>query len=754
LSKELSVVGKRYPMLRWFALEKVTGKGKFTVDMKLPGMLYAKMVRSPYAHAKVLKVDTSKAEALPGVKIVLSKENTPRTRRGLILDDWYLFDDKVRLMGEAVAAVAAVDEDTAEEAASLVEVEYEKLPAVLDPEKALETGAPQVQPVANNLAMTYNVLDGDVEKGLKEADYVFEGQYKSQAVVHVNMEPKACVCDYDPLKDKLTVWLASQEPFNDRRFLSRSLDMPIDRINMVVVPHVGGAFGGRTTSQVAVACALLAKRTGRPVKFEISRSEEWMGGEGHTRHASIARLKTGVKKDGTIVARQANYVLDTGAYADGGPAVVRCVGEKWTWLYRSPHVKFEGKLVYTNNPIASGMRGYGEPQAMWPVESQMDEIAEKLGMDPIEIRMKNHVQAGEVNLKRAGLSVSSCGLDDCIRRGAERIGWEKRQKKPGAEGGVKKRGIGMGLGMHVSGAWPVLPQRPSAVLYLNEDGTVTWVCGANDIGMGRFTIFSQIIAEELGVRLEDVNVVPASTDTAPCDRGSGATGGTYVQGRAVQLAAADLKRQLFERAARMLNADSEGLEAKDGRIYVKGTPDRFIKIADVAAAATSWPEPHTFIGKASYHPPGNAPPFAANFAEVEVDTETGDVKVLRIVSAIDVGKAINPLLMEGQIEGGLQMALGYALTEQVMVDKDTGRVLNPGFTDYKVLKASDMPPMDVIIVEAIDPTGPFGAKGVGECPVAPTAPAIANAIYNAIGVRIRDLPITPEKILKGLREVN
>ncbi|HJX22899.1 MAG TPA: molybdopterin cofactor-binding domain-containing protein, partial [Candidatus Bathyarchaeia archaeon] len=748
---ELSVVGKRIPMLRWFASEKVTGKAKFTVDMKLPGMLHAKMVRSPYPHARILKVDTSKAEKLPGVKAILSKNNMRRIRRGQILDDWYLFDEKVRLVGETVAAVVAVSDEVAEEAAELVEVEYEKLPAVFDAEEAIKDGAPQIQSVKNNIATYVAVEVGDVEKGFKEADLVFEDRYSTQAMVPSQMEPKAALCSFDPASGKLTVWNASQAPFTDRAFLALSLGLPVSKVNVIGVPHVGGHFGGRNPSQVEVTCAAISMHMGLPVKYEITREEEFC--EGFTRHPSVGYLKTGVKKDGTLTARKSEFIINTGPYADMGPSVVRCVGEKWTWLYgRCPNIKYEGKLVYTNTPIASGMRGWGEPQGMFACESQMDRIAEELGMDPLELRMKNAVQAGDVNLKLLGMSIGSCGLEECMKKGSEKICWENRQKRPGAVGDTKKCGIGMGLGVHVSGAWPFVPQRASAFLKLNEDGTVNWLAGANDIGMGRFTAFAQIIAEELGIRFEDVNVIPCDTDTAPLDRGSGATGGTHVQGMAMKLAAADLKKQIIEKAARMLNASPEGMEIRDRRVCVKGIPERGVTVAEVAQAAASFPEPQVMIGKSTYAPPGNAPPFAANFAEVEVDTETGKVKVLRLVSAIDIGRAINPLSLEGQIQGGVQMGLGYALTEQVLVSEKTGAVQNPGFMDYKVFTSPDMPELIPIIVESQELTGPFHAKGVGECPVAPTAPAIANAIYNATGARVKDLPITPERVLKALQE--
>jgi xanthine dehydrogenase molybdenum-binding subunit len=654
-SRELSVVGKSFPMLRWYGLEKTTGSGKFVVDMKLPGMLYAKIVRSPYAHAKILNINTRKAEALSGVKAVISKNNTPKIRRSPFADDWYLFDDKVRFSGETVAAVAATSRDVAEEAVQLVDVKYKELQAVFDAEEATSYGAPQIHPVKNNIGRTVVFEDGDVNKGFEEADYIFEDIYQTQAVLHCNLEPKVCLCSFDQLTEKLTVWTATQTPFRDQIFLAQALGMPLNKINYIVVPHIGGSFGGRGVAQVAPICALLAMRTGRSVKFEFTREQEFYAA--FKRHPSIGKLKTGVKKTGILTARYANYLLDTGAYADMGPLVLECLGQRFCWIHRCPNIKFEGKMVYTNTTVASAMRGFGEPQAMFAVESQMDKIAEELEIDPMELRLKNHIREGDTNMKLAGLKVTSCGLSECIRKGSTKIGWERRKKQPSEAHASKNRGIGMGLGVHVSGEWPGRVYIDSSFIKANADGTFNLILGAPDMGQGRNTTMAQIAAEELGVILEDIHVVLADTDTAPFDGGSNASRSTYTQGNAVKAAALNAKKQLLEVAAKLLKASVEDLEIKDGRIYVKGNSEKGKSIRDIIISEYSGDKPQQIMGTASTYATGNAPSFGATFAEVEVDTETGQVKVLKLVSAVDMGKAINPMAVEGQVEGSIQMGL-------------------------------------------------------------------------------------------------
>jgi xanthine dehydrogenase molybdenum-binding subunit len=756
MNEEFLVVGKRLP--RVDAREKATGTAKFTVDIKLHEMLYAKILRSPHAHARIVQIDTSKAEKLPGVKAVLTHKEAriPFLEWLGMPTDEYVLDDSVRYVGDKVAAVAAVSEEVAEEALKLLNVEYEVLPAVFDQEEAMKPGAPKIHPeipeAENNVSFPNQPIlieVGDIEKGFKEADYIFENTYKTSRQCHCSLEPHVCVASWDN-SGKLTFWSSEQTAFFVRERLANALGIPLNKVR-VIVPHVGGGFGSKYGYAEEVICALLAKKTCRPVKLECTREEEFA--TTRTRHPWSIKIKTGVKKDGTFTARYMRAVINTGAYGWHGAGTLMWGGSWFVSLYRCPNIRFEGYPVYTNSPVAGAFRGYGNPQANFAMECQIDEIAERLGMDPLELRLKNHIRTGDVNPANQ-FTVTSCGLDECMRKGAERIGWNRRQKKPRAVGGIKKRGIGMACMIHGMSSKSLGEDGDigSAIVKINTDGTAHLLLGIPDIGQGSNTVLAQIAAEELGVRLEDISVTTADTDTTTWNWIALGSRTTVIVGNAVKAAMADAKMQLFEKAAEILQTNVENLVAKDRKIYIRGAPDKGRSIAEVALAVKNVFPFKVVVGRASYEPPTHLPPFAAQFAEVEVDTETGKVDVLKIVAAHDVGKAINPDAVEGQIEGGLQQSIGYTFTEDMVLDEVTGKPLNPGFRDYKILKAVDMPDIDIILVEPVDPEGPFGAKGVGEVSHVPTAAAIANAIYNATGVRIKELPITPEKILKGLRE--
>ncbi|WP_309493168.1 xanthine dehydrogenase family protein molybdopterin-binding subunit [Candidatus Hecatella orcuttiae] len=761
---EFSCVGRSLPKVD--VLKKALGETVYTGDIKLPGMLYGRVLKSPHPHAKILRVDTAGAEKLKGVKAVVTHRDAPRILWGTHVPpycvyDQYVFDSRVRFVGEPVAAVAAVDEDVAEEALELINVDYEVLPAVYDPEEAMKPDAPQLHPeipgVKNNVAKTVEGGQGNVEKGLKEAYSVFEDRYATSRVAHCCLERHVCVCSFDRA-GKLTVWSPTQNPFSMRSALAKILGMPLSMVRCMV-PSIGGGFGAKSELIVEPFAALLAKKTGRPVKMEYSREEVFSATR--TRHPCIVELKTGVTRDGLFTARVIKAVFDTGAYASHGPCVVPYGLGAGVSLYRCPNVKYVGYCVYTNTPVAGAFRGYGNPQINFAVESQIDLMAEELGIDPKEFRLKNHVRSGDVTA--IGWQITSCGIEECVRKGAERIGWDKKRKTPKGAGG-KARGVGMASMIHSTG-YCLGSDTASAMIKLNEDGTVTLITGAPDIGQGSDTVLAQMVAEELGIRVRDVYLITADTDICPYDYGVYASKTTFIVGNAVKATAAEVKRQLLEVAARMLDAKVEDLEAGGQRIYVKRNPSRSAPISDVIRFA-QFSEGRTIMGKADYDTPNTespdvrsfygriAPthPFGAQFAEVEVNTETGDVKVLKMVSAYDVGRAINPQTVEGQIEGALHQGIGYALTEEILLD-EKGIMLNPNFRDYKLLTSADMPEAETVIVESIDPDGPYGAKGVGEPGLVPTAAAIANAVYNATGVRIRDLPLTAEKILKALRKV-
>jgi xanthine dehydrogenase molybdenum-binding subunit len=771
---KMSVVGHR--VARPDAYDKVTGGKGFPVNVQLPGMLHAKMLRSPYPHARILHIDTSRAEKLPGVKAVLTPADVPNikfhpvffspTLAATMVRDMLILSDTVRFAGEPVAAVAATRAEIAEEAAELIQVEYERLPAVFDPEEAVGPGAPQLYEHApNNIVMNPSFSFGDLERGFAEADHIFENTYQTQRVHTCYMEPRVCVVDSDA-RGNLTVWSSTQSIFGLREKLAFALGLPVSKVKVVRPPYIGGGFGGKLDMGfIEPICALLSRKTGRPVRIEHTRYEDFIT---TARNPIKMYLKTGVKKDGTFAARHARSVLDTGAHATHG-AVVLMVHGMYGFLlpYRCANQKWEGQTVYTNNIIGGGFRGYGAPQAAFAVESQIDEICEKLNFDPIEFRLKNIHREMEQHPFDPSFTLSTYRLQECLEKGAEQFGWAKR--RPAAAGdGTKKKGIGLACQpLWVSGClgFPDIYEHSGAILKLNVDGTADVSMATIDLGSGQTTVLSQIAAEELGVPMEAVRFTYADTETVPFDAPSHASRVTYSAGNAVKVAAGSVKKRLLELAGAALKAAPDSLEISAGRVRVKDSPDKGMTISDVVKMAESpyvtmvpdgmqksnLQEKGTLVGISSLAPSSNPSPASAEFVEVEVDTETGEVKVLRVVFAHDIGRVINPAGAEGQVEGGFQQGLGFALMENLVFDQTSGACLAGDFLNYKMPTALEMPSeIKSIFIESEEPTGPFGAKSLSEpCLIVP-APAIANAIYNAIGVRIRELPITPEKILAAL----
>jgi len=747
------VVGKRF--IQKGSHEKARGEAKYTVDVNLPGMLYAKVLRSPHAHARIVKIDVSRAKALPGVKAVLTHKEVGHITVGAEA----ALDDRVRYVGDKVAAVAAESEDVAEEALELVDVEYEVLPAVLHPEEAIKPDAPIIHPdipmvegVPNLMERVYRYEVGDVEKGFKEADYVFEDRYVTSRQCHVCMEPHVGVASWDS-SGKLTYWRSAQSLHMIRTFLARALKMPASMVR-VIVPPMGGGFGSKGGGRLEdVLCALLAKEAGRPVKIECTREEEFSTTA--TRNLCIYHCKTGVKKDGTLTARYMKVIVDTGAYG-GGFDIANKAACWFMTPYSCPSYKFEGYAVYTNTENKSGFRGFSSVPPHFAMEAHISRVAEELGIDPVEFRMRNRRRAGEINPSNKQPIIAT-GFDECMLKGAERIGWWSRRRKTGEPEGVKKRGVGMAAMVH-SAPGLYRPEemilggnRSSANIEIDRDGTVNLQIGTPDLGQGSDTAYAIIAAEELGVRYEDVTVTMKDSEAVPYGCNAGASQALMLTGGAVREAAAKAKRQLLERASKMLGVPVEDLVSRDRRIFVRGKPEKGIAIADVVRTGASTENPHIFDGKGVYDVSKYVAPWGSQFVEVEVDTETGQVKLLRVVCAHDVGRVINLNGAEGQVEGGAHTGLGYALTEDLVLD-DAGRPLNPRFLDYKVLGAADMPKVDVVFVESISPVGVFGAKGLGEMATIPAAPAVAAAVHNAVGVWIRELPITAEKVLKALKE--
>ena len=750
---------------------KVTGDARYVADMSHVGLLHGKTLRSKIAHAKIRRIDTRRALALPGVKAVLTHESVPRVlhagsphpRSASVTCDQYILDDTVRYWGEGIAVVAATTEEIAEEALGLIDVEYESLPAVFTVEDAMRPDAPQLHDRApgGNLVLPPVVVErGDVERGFAEADLVIEGEYEGGRPTPAYMEPNVCTCEWDG-NGNLTVWISTQTAFMVRGIMAEVLGLPLHKVR-VLVDHMGGGFGAKQDLfQTEFLCALLAKQTRRPVRIEYTREETFLGGR--TRHPFKMWLKQGFKRDGTIVAREAKVVFNSGAYGSHGPGVTIVGTSSLTSLYRCENVRLEGRCVYTNSPIAGAFRGYGCVQTYYGLDIQMDEAAEKLGIDPAELKLKNAVRTGD--LAPSNHPVLGHGLEDCIRRGIAEVDWAGLRARSRAGEGVVKRGWGMGCEMHGSSAYPGIKEQGNAIVKMNEDGSVVLMTGTAGLGTGAHTALAQIVAEELGVRFDDVSVMHGDTNVVPWDIGAFASHTTYMGGRAAQMAATEVKKQLLERAAGMLEASPADLEVRGGLISVRApiggsagstqtdstAPARSISVRDAVAARKGIPAAQ-LVGTATYYPTKSYS-FAAHFVEVQVDTETGKIEVVQVVPVHEIGKVIHPVAAAGQIEGGIQQGIGHALYEDYQIDMTTGRSLNANFVDYKMPLAMDMPPIRTIILEtAPDPGGPFGAKGVGEDPIVAIGPAIANAVYDAIGVRFRHYPIRPEQVLQALRQ--
>lgn len=751
-----SIIGKNIP--RVDAIEKATGCAKFVPDIGLPRMLDGKILRSPFPHAKILNIDTSKAEKLKGVKAVITARDTPKIKfcayLGLPANKLPLQDEKVRFIGDEVAAVAAVDEDAAQEALDLIEVDYEELPKVFDPKKAMEPGAPRIHDSERNISAHITRHFGDVQKGFIASDLVFEDEFVSPAEAICCLETHGAIAEFDQ-SGNLTFWSSTQVPYQMQAHLAVVLNMPSYKIR-VIKPHVGGGFGNKTCLHpMDVICALLAKKAGRPVKLVLERDEEFE--TARTRYPVIIKLKTGVKKDGTIIARDSVVIVDNGAYDNKGASITEYIGIFGGCLYRVPNIRFEGYLVYTNKQWCDSYRGRGNPQPTFAIESQMDTIARELGLDPVELRLKNVNRLGDTTV--FGIKINSSAHADCIENAAKAIKW--REKKNGKQNG---RGVGIASMIHTGGGVKgLLPSHYSdAILRVNIDGSVNLLTGESDVGQGSDTVLAIIVAEELGVKFEHVRVAPIDTRYVPTSLGTWGTRITFMGGNAVKIAAANAKKQILEVAGEIMRCNVDELEIKDSVIFVRGSLNDSIPLSDVTKF--SYRNKNKAIMSRGFYEDqistpsdpetsfGNLFPtitFGAHAVEIEVDNNTGMVKILNFVACHDIGRAINPQAVEGQIEGGIAQGIGYAITEEVKYDN--GKVLNPNFVDYKILTATEMPRPEIILLETIDQNGPFGAKGVAEPALVPTAPAISNAIYDAVGVQIRELPITPEKILNGLK---
>jgi len=755
---EYSVVGK--PLPRVDALEKVTGKAIYTTDMHLPGMLWAKTLRSPFPHARIVNIDVTQAKRLTGVKAVLTADDTPKINFSLIpiFADQLPLTDTARFIGEAIAVVAAVDEATAEEALQLIKLDYEPLPPVFDPVEAMQPGAPRIhEHLESNIAKYITLECGNIEKGFAESDYICEDRFTTHAQSHCPMEPRCSIAAFDA-SGRLSVWSSTQAPYQLRERLAAACAIPMRNIR-VIKPYIGGGFGVRVDMDpMEPNVVFLAKATGRPVKMAYSREEEFSATR--TRHPTIMEVKIGVKKDGTLMAKQAKTIMDNGAYNSHGPAVLSYNCAMFSALYQVPNIQYDGYLVYTNKLYGGAFRGYGVPQATFAQESLMDQVAERLGMDPKELRLKNANQPGDTTAN--AFQITSCGLKECIEESAAVFQWGHKPAKK--EGIGHCRGAGMACGIYTGmGSKGSGNNYSGASIKLDVAGSFVLATGASEIGQGSSTVLSQIAAEVLGVSIEQINLTETDTDLAPPCMGTFGSRVTYCAGRAVLEAANKMRAEILKLAAEKLNTSVEELELRDGSVSVKGAANRSLTLAELAKVSYfekdspiicsgyfNGPYGREFDPISYYGYPSEAFSLFNQIAEVNIDRDTGQVKVTRLVAAHDIGRAINPTMVEGQIEGGVVMGIGWALTEDTIFSQ--GKLVNNNFRDYKILTSLDIPEIKPVLVETIDPNGPFGAKGVGEAVMIPTAPAVTNAIYNAIGIRFRELPVTSEKILRALKE--
>jgi CO/xanthine dehydrogenase Mo-binding subunit len=749
----VSAIGSRVKKLD--AVLKVTGQENYLPNIRLPGMLHGKILRSRFPHAQIVRIDTSKAERLPGVACVITAEDTPKLPIGYRKDHHPLKFGKVRSLRDEVAAVAAESEDVAKEALGLIEVEYRELPPVFDIDFAMSAGAPLIHEdrPGNEVDVHYLFEHGDVLGAFARADVVTDDTFELPYVTHAALGTMCCLAQWDA-EGRLTIWSTTQVPYLYQRELADTLGIHGDRIR-VIQPTLGGGFGrGLDVYPIDPICAFLAKKAGRPVKIEFDRTEEFMACP--TRQPARFHLRAAASKDGALLARDAMVYLDNGAYVSWGPTTPYVMMSTVTGLYRVPHVRFETKILYTNNPYSGAMRGYGNLQATFAVESSMDILAAKLGMDPLEFRLKNANQPGDVTPQ--DMRITTCGLTECLQQAAGEAGWPKT-REPAAQN--KRRGVGIASLFHVGGGARVYRSDGcGAIVRIDDFGKVTVVIGASEIGQGSDTVLAQICADTLGVPVEKVEIVQDDTLVCPWDVGVHASRTTFIAGNATKQAAEKVRDKLLNLASGLLEEPKENLHIEDGVITSRREPSRRITY-DHAVRATHFREGGTqLIAEAFYDPPtvmqdehfkGNISvtyAFGVQAAEVEVDLDTGRIDVLRVVAAHDVGRALNPAGAEGQIEGGVAMGLGYAVTEELIVKE--GKVVNPYFRDYKMPTARDMPQIKTILVETNDPGGPFGAKGLGEAGAICTAPAIANALYAATGVRIKALPLTPERVLEAI----
>jgi xanthine dehydrogenase molybdenum-binding subunit len=730
MEQGLTVVGVAVPRLG--LAEKVQGRARYTADLKRPGMLYGRVLRSPHAHARITRIDTSEAERLPGVRAVLTHHDAPQRR---IDADLLPLEPVLRFVGDEVALVAAESEAIAEDALRLIRVEYEVLPAVFEADEALRPGAPQVHARGNLVGgKTLLAERGSAEQGLAESARVFEGTFHTRMHAPVGMETRAALAEWDG--DHLTVWKTSRAVHaSDRQTLASVLGLPLEQVR-VICSNMGGGFGNKDEGRLAVLAALLARKAGRPVRIEYSRTEEFVAGR--NRQEAHLHLQIGIRSDGAPAAIALQATMNAGAFVASGINVTRRVGQGALYLYTCPNARFEGTTVYTNRPAGGSFRGLGAPLGHFALEVLIDQIAASLGDDPLDYRLRHHVTASGQPGRRqtpldqllpdepveGGVPFSSNGLRECLLAGAERISWRQRRLPNGTASGALRRGIGLAMGLYKGG----IAREGEAEVRITPEGRVEVAVGAVDVGQGSTTILAQIAAEALGVPVDRIDVVMADTSRTPPAHITAGSSTTITTGAAVKLAAEEAKRQLLARLDGLPQPfDPEMVAARRG---------------DVVGTARLTSGSREYLTNA----------FAAHFAEVEVDMRSGRIRVLRYVAAHDSGRIVHPRLAENQVSGGVLQFLGIALREELYLDRRRGVTLNANFLEHKSTSIVDFPPIEVLFPAGPDPAGPYGAKALGEPPVVPVLAAVANAVANATGVWLHEVPFTPQRVLQAIHE--
>ncbi|MFQ5591870.1 MAG: xanthine dehydrogenase family protein molybdopterin-binding subunit [Phycisphaerae bacterium] len=768
-----TLIGARVPKLD--APDKATGLARYLEDITLPRMLYGKILFARRPHARVVSIDTSAAKAIPGVRAVITAADIELVPFGYGQDNTALKLDRVTCARDEVAAVAAETQEAAAEAIKRIRVAYEDLPAVTSPEEALADGAPIIHPnTPDNTPFRYDYSHGDVNEGIQESDVILEERYTTQRVAHCCMGTAGIIAEFDS-RGRLTLHSLTQVPFQYKHDLARIVKMPPQDIR-VVQPTIGGGFGSKLdVHPFEPICVFLAKATSRPVQLVFTREEEFLATP--TRQPVVIHLRSGARRDGTLTFRDVRMTLDNGGRTSWGATTPWIMMRTFSSLYRVPHVRQHVDVVYTNNIYACAFRGYGNPQATFALESQIDDLAVQLNMDPLEIRLKNAQEAGETSGQ--GMFFRTCGLKECLETVAREAGWQRRRRTSAgsAAGPVDAastppdaspsrrhvvRGMGMASLFHVGGGAKIYRSDGcGTILKIDDFGGVVVLTGASEIGQGSDAVIAQIVAEELGVAIENVRIINNDSDLTPWDVGVHASRTTFIAGNSALRAAREAKRKLLDAAAARLRSSPADLDLRGGKVVRRADGEPLESIGKIIRGVHFGALNDHIITTNYYEPPSSIPDdqqkgdvsasyaFGTHVAEVDVDLDTGVIKVLRLWAAHDVGRVINRLGIEGQVEGGIAQGIGFCLSEEVKIRE--GLVLNPTFTDYKLVTAEDLPQLSISFVETNDPAGPHGAKGIGEAPMIPVAPAIANAVFNATGVRFTELPMNPERVLAKLK---